>query len=998
MTPRSFLHMSPRVPLAASIIASSLPFMMVMLFPDQLHFVMDNASYLLFHNIAEFFSIMVSLSIFSVGWYTYNQSKDRHALFLSAAFLSIGLMDFMHTMASAAMPAFITPNSTNKSAQFWVAVRLFSALAFLLSAYIYKERDNKWLPKTTFSKTTLLIIALGVPAVVLTGITFYPSYMPDAFITGVGLTPLKIYSEYLIVFLMFLAAAAYWKRMKRSGDSLLIYYVVAFIISGFSELVFTAYKIDFDIHNVLGHIYKVVAFCLIYVGIFVSSVKNPYLERKQAEEALRKSKEELELRVEERTVELRDGNVQLRIELTERERAQAALRQSEERYRALFNSMTEGFALHEIICDEKGEPCDYRFLDINTAFEKLTGLKRDNVVGRTHNEVLPDDDPRWVKAYGAVALTGEPTHFENYSLPLKKHFEVFAYRPEPDQFAVLFRDITERKQIEEALRESEEKYRNLVKYAPAAIYEMDLQGTKFFSINDAMCHILGYSKEELFSIKPVDLLDEESRFFFKERIRNRLAGEKIDAIEYRIRRKDGEWIFAVVNVGAYTYSKENPTRIAAIAYDITERKRAEESLRKAHDELESRIQERTYELSEAYENLRREVDERKKTEEQLVRVQKLEALGTLAGGIAHDFNNILAGLIGFTEMVLEDIAPDSPEHRRLELVLKGANRGRDLVRQILTFSRKSEQDKKPLALNQVVEEGLKLLRPTLPTTIEIVSKSFTNDDQILANPVQMHQVLMNLCTNAAHAMREKGGTLDIRVFKTSLQEGDPVPVLNMKAGEYIVLKVSDTGSGMTPEILNQVFDPFFTTKQPGEGTGLGLSVVHGIIRSHDGYITVESEPGKGTTFHIYLPRDKEGARSIDKEALPVTGGKERILIVDDEDMLVELNEQRLRRLGYEVVATTSSMKALAIFRKEPHTFDLVITDYTMPNLTGMDLAVELLKVRATVPIILCTGQSDTISPEKTKEIGIREFIMKPLANRELAQAVRRVLDEKRDPH
>jgi CheY-like chemotaxis protein len=199
---------------------------------------------------------------------------------------------------------------------------------------------------------------------------------------------------------------------------------------------------------------------------------------------------------------------------------------------------------------------------------------------------------------------------------------------------------------------------------------------------------------------------------------------------------------------------------------------------------------------------------------------------------------------------------------------------------------------------------------------------------------------------------------------------------------------------MTPETLNQVFDPFFTTKQPGEGTGLGLSVVHGIVKSHNGYISVESAPEKGTTFHIYLPRIKEEERFANKETLSVTGGKERILIVDDEDMLVELNKQRLCRLGYEVVATTSSMEALAIFRKEPHTFDLVITDYTMPNLTGIDLAVELLKVRATVPIILCTGQSDTISLEKTKQIGIREFLMKPLTIRELAQAVRRVLDEK----
>jgi PAS domain S-box-containing protein len=1015
-------------------------------------------------------------------------------------------------------------------------VRLFSALAFLLSAYIYKDKDNKWLPKAALSKTALLIIALGVPALVLIGITFYPSHVPDAFINGVGLTPLKIYSEYLIVCLLFLASAAYWKRMKRSGDGLLMYYVAAFIISGFSELVFTAYKIDFDIHNVLGHIYKVAAFCLIYVGIFVSSVKDPYLERKHAEEALRKSKEELELRVEERTVELRKGNVQLRIELTEREKAEDALRQSEERYRALFSSMTEGFALHEIICDQKGEPFDYRFLDINPAFEKLTGLKRENVVGRTHNEILPDDDPRLVRAYSAVALTGEPTHFENYSPALKKHFEVFAYRPESGQFAVLFRDITERKKADEenrsllavvqeekdrlsalvnsiqdevwfadkrkvftlvnpsalrefgldtvdgidveklagslevyradgsprpveeapplralqgdmvrsqeelirtprtgelrhreisaspvrdasgtvigsvsvvrditerkrmetALRESEERYHNLFNTMDEGfcVIEMIFDGEnrpvdyRFLEVNAAFEKQTGLHDAEGKLMR--DLASDHEEHWFEIYGKIALTGEPIHF------GNEAKALNRWFDVYAYRVGNPEDRQVAIIFNDITDRKRIEENLRSAHDDLEVRIQERTFELSEAYETLQKEADEHKKTAEHLVRIQKLEALGTLAGGIAHDFNNVLAGVIGFTEMVLEDIAPDTPEHRRLELALKGANRGRDLVRQILTFSRKSEQDKKPLALNQIIEEGLKLLRPMLPTTIEIVSKSLTNDDQIFADPVQMHQILMNLCTNAAHAMREKGGTLDIRVFKTSLQEGNPMPLPNINAGEYVILKVSDTGSGMTPETLNQVFDPFFTTKQPGEGTGLGLSVVHGIIKSHDGYIAVESEAGKGTTFHVYFPRIKEEERSIDKETLLVAGGKERILIVDDEDMLVELNEQRLRRLGYEVVATTSSMEALAIFRKEPDTFDLVITDYTMPNLTGIDLAMELLKVRATIPIILCTGQSDAVSPEKARKIGIRGFLVKPLANRELAQAVRSVLDEKQE--
>lgn len=548
---------------------------------------------------------------------------------------------------------------------------------------------------------------------------------------------------------------------------------------------------------------------------------------------------------------------------------------------------------------------------------------------------------------------------------------------------------------EEALRESEEKYRNLVKYAPAAIYEMDLQGTKFFSVNEAMCDILGYSREELLSLKPTDLLDREGRFLFKERTRKKLAGEKIDeTIEYPMKRKDGQWIYTSFNMGAYTYPNKKPSRVMAIGYDITERKRAEEVLREAHDELERRVQERTFQLTEAYETLQREVEERKQAEEHLIRIQKLEALGTLAGGVAHDFNNILAGIIGFTEMVMEDITPDGPEYRRLELVLKGARRGRDLVKQILTFSRQTEQDRRPLALNQTVEEGLKFLRATLPSTIQIISRSSTDDDRIFADPAKIYQVLMNLCTNAAHAMHEKGGALDITVSKTSLAEGDPAPVPEMMPGEYVVLEVRDAGPGINPETLERIFDPFFTTKKPGEGTGLGLSVVHGILTSYGGCIAVESEPGKGTVFRLYLPKIVEQPGPEDQEALPVAGGKECLLLVDDEEILVELNKQRLSRLGYEVVATTSSLDALNIFRKEPDKFALVITDQTMPDLTGMDLAAELSKVKTNIPIILCTGNSDSVSLEEVREAGIKALLLKPVAKREMAEAIRRVLDAK----
>jgi CheY-like chemotaxis protein len=345
-------------------------------------------------------------------------------------------------------------------------------------------------------------------------------------------------------------------------------------------------------------------------------------------------------------------------------------------------------------------------------------------------------------------------------------------------------------------------------------------------------------------------------------------------------------------------------------------------------------------------------------------------------------------------MVKEDLAADSSQHRRIGLVLKGAKRGRDLVKQILMFSRQNRQELKPVALGEIVGEGLRLLRPTLPSTIEIRLKQLADDDTIYANSGQIHQVLMNLCTNAAHAMRETGGFLEIDISQATFAAEDPQLLPDMRPGAYVALTVRDTGRGMEPKILDRIFDPFYTTKGQGEGTGLGLSVVHGIIKSHGGYITARSEPGKGSTFQVYLPKSETQVSKVITGVIPVRGGKERVLFIDDEDILVDLGNERLTKLGYDVIATTSSIEALELFKKEPHKIDLVITDYTMPHLTGIDLATELLKVRADIPIILCTGHSNDVSPEIIKAAGIRELLMKPQSRDEIAQAIRRVLDAK----
>lgn len=357
--------MSLRTLMAGISVLSALPLLALEMFPGQLKFVMQPASYLVFHNIAEFFSVMVSFSMFGLIWYTYDQSKDRHSLFLGTAFLGVGIMDFMHTLSMTAMPSFITPNLPNKSVQFWVAVRLFQAVAFLASAYVYAERPSRWV-----TKRLLLALTLLVSSLVFIGIIYFPTRLPTMFVEGIGVTPLKKFSEYLIIALLGVAAAAYWKRLARTSDRTIIYYLVAFIVCIFSELPLAFYARAFDTYNLLGHINKIVAFFLIYSGIFRASVKEPYLrltktseglnrevaQRKRAEEELTDHKEHLEDLVKARTAELEIKNAQLAAEIGERKRAEQALRQSEERYRMLFEHMSEGFALHEILTDEQADP------------------------------------------------------------------------------------------------------------------------------------------------------------------------------------------------------------------------------------------------------------------------------------------------------------------------------------------------------------------------------------------------------------------------------------------------------------------------------------------------------------------------------------------------------------------------------------------------------------------------------------------------------------------
>lgn len=399
-------------------------------------------------------------------------------------------------------------------------------------------------------------------------------------------------------------------------------------------------------------------------------------------------------------------------------------------------------------------------------------------------------------------------------------------------------------------------------------------------------------------------------------------------------------------------------------------------------------------FNELSESLRKRNEENFQLEKQLRQAQKLEALGTLAGGIAHDFNNVLSPIFGYTEMSMDQLQKNDPLYHNLKQVLSAAGRARDLVKQILAFSRQSQKEKMPLRIQIVVKEALKLLRASLPATIEIKEQIDSVCGPVLADPTDIHRIVMNLGTNAYHAMREKGGRLEVVVEEKELTEtGVKRLSLNMSPGRYVKISVRDTGIGINEETLQRIFDPYFTTKPSGEGTGMGLSMVHGIVKASGGEILVDSKVGSGTCFKVYLPRIEELAGSVEPvSAESIPGGRERVLLVDDEADIANMLKQMLENLGYRVTVRTSSLEALEVFAADPGQFDLIVTDQTMPNMTGDELAAQVILMRRDIPIILCTGFSEVITEKQAREKGIHGFLMKPILRRKMALTIREVME------
>ena len=517
-------------------------------------------------------------------------------------------------------------------------------------------------------------------------------------------------------------------------------------------------------------------------------------------------------------------------------------------------------------------------------------------------------------------------------------------------------DISELKQAQAGRQQSEETYRLFIENAHDCIF-ITQNGSVAYA-NPSTERLMGYSRQELSELPFIELVHPDDRPMVANNHKTRLAG--LDAPNYysfRVRNRDGQE--RLLEINAVQIEWQHDPAVLCFVRDITEIK---------------------------------------KMEQQLLQSQKMQAIGTLAGGIAHDFNNILAAMIGYTELCQMALPADGKHVEHLQRVLQAGQRARELVNQILAFSRQKDTDQKPVQFKLVVVETLKLLRASIPATIEFQEHIEPNTGIVMADPTRLHQIVMNLCSNAAQAMQETGGNLEVRLANYNIENSETPELLDLKPGPYIRLTISDNGCGMDADTVKRIFDPYFTTKKQGEGTGLGLSVVHGIVVGMQGVIKVYSEPGEGTTFQVYLPCIEADLDPSERPVHVLPRGAEIVLLVDDEEYVLDMTRELLEGLGYTVVSRTSGVEAFQAFQANPQRFDLVVTDQTMPKLTGIDLAAKVKAVRSDIPVILCSGFSAGIAHRKLGTTRIQALLNKPVLKHELAAAVRTALDnQESDP-
>ncbi|MFT5697414.1 MAG: two-component system cell cycle sensor histidine kinase/response regulator CckA [Desulforhopalus sp.] len=644
--------------------------------------------------------------------------------------------------------------------------------------------------------------------------------------------------------------------------------------------------------------------------------------------------------------------------------AERKLKKNEQWLRTILDSIGDGV----IATDMEGI-----VTFVNPVAENLTGWSKIDAVGRPIVEVfnIINESTRQLveNPVDKVLQTGLVEGLANHTLLIRKDGHelpikdsgspIVLDKREHIGVVLVFQDDSSARIAEKKLMESEGKFKLLFEHAPLPYQSLDGKGV-FLEVNRTWLEVMGYDRDEVVGKFFGDFLHPDWRTHYAENFPKFKSIGEVLGVEFEMCHKDGSYLTVRFDGRITKDALGGFVQTHCVFRDVTK----EVALQRQVDAQEIAIRKN----------------------------QKLEAMGTLAGGIAHDFNNILAAAIGYTELCFDETKPDSELFENLTEVLSACNRAKDLVKQILTFSRQGDEEKKPINICPLAKDAIKMLRSTTPANIELVDNLEDSRVIINGNVSQINQVIVNLVTNAVHAIRDNGRIdlgIDVVTFDTKRHER----LLDVVPGKYAKISVADNGMGISNEHLHTIFDPYFTTKSPEKGTGLGLAVVHGIIKSHQGYVDVTSEPHKKTIFDVYLPLSEMGEScEAAREKVPTFGGNEHILVVDDEPALATIHQRNLERKGYSVTVFLDSRKALTAIETNPDRFDLVITDMTMPGVNGLQLAAAVKKIRPKMSVILCTGYSEDINQDTWQSSVLDALFMKPVENNKLALAVRELLD------